>query len=809
MKRRFDILWLLAIALVMNACTLMLDEPEASETEETEVSNGDGFSAPKTEVNEFGTTSYQFNDNVKLIDERYRPYLIGAQTDTETGITKTYFLKTIPADLLPAQGEMLATTLHDIYTGLLNDKVDVVENAQNGTIVVSSHVVSLEDVYKVLNFDVEAAIVEVEDPDTRSEAGEGKKVLRAVGLGSNVVRSDDWDTDITHEFCNIKVNLFNGVNAHFKPYELNSAADYLFSSLVTINPTTSSSGKVRFGVKSDMSAYCFFKAKAIVKCSYGLKEFLKGNIRLKANYGYGYQFKEFSSYVSIPIFATTGMSTNKDGIFPKQTYLTARDFLVQGNEVFVGVGKNLPFKMGLAFNLAFTADIAGKLESKEPFKYEESYEWEPYVWTFVIDLISSPINLLPHGTIKKNTTVTIPSSFSKKTGFRLNLHADVALVVGAEISKDDITVAGIDVIPAKFNLDSNYKYVEETDFNSSNPLTLKDGNGNTMYATDKSRSDGDLSFDVQFAQDIAITGAVADFLREWKIIDLTKNFFNDETKPKVIPFHYSPFPQLTASLTFDKKNTNSEVARYGVTVKQEANRAVKHTDFKNIRLLIYDEKYKFLKEVNPLESNPTNYDPKTTYKFEPLDMYINGELGHSTYFYAVPCYQSMDGSVNYFCRPQRYQVRGDWGRITEMQPLNITNSSQYIEMDKTLTGFAFTGQYSFEINQVKYVYVKVEFLDTYGQNVYTHTYEYKTGNTQSGTIKSIFLVKHNILTEVEKVVVTMYYENPNNQSSSTPWLRQTVLDEDQIKGLSTPQEYWPEYDYIDHDEWKKKGYRSY
>ena len=92
--------------------------------------------------------------------------------------------------------------------------------------------------------------------------------------------------------------------------------------------------------------------------------------------------------------------------------------------------------MGLAFNLAFTADIAGKLESKEPFKYEESYEWEPYVWTFVIDLISSPINLLPHGTIKKNTTVTIPSSYSKKTGFRLNLHADVALVVGAEISKE-------------------------------------------------------------------------------------------------------------------------------------------------------------------------------------------------------------------------------------------------------------------------------------------------------------------------------------------------------------------------------------
>ena len=66
-----------------------------------------------------------------------------------------------------------------------------------------------------------------------------------------------------------------------------------------------------------------------------------------------------------------------------------------------------------------------------------------------------------------------------------------------------------------------------------------------------------------------------------------------------------------------------------------------------------------------------------------------------------------------------------------------------------------------------------------------------------------------MLAEVEGVVVTMYYENPNNQSSSTPWLRQTVLDEDQIKGLSTPQEYWPEYDYIDHDEWKKKGYRSY
>ena len=59
--------------LLAVGCTLSLDEPVPDVGEDT--LNGDGFSSPKTQLTEFGDVTYQFQDGVRVIDEKYIPYI--------------------------------------------------------------------------------------------------------------------------------------------------------------------------------------------------------------------------------------------------------------------------------------------------------------------------------------------------------------------------------------------------------------------------------------------------------------------------------------------------------------------------------------------------------------------------------------------------------------------------------------------------------------------------------------------------------------------------------------------------------------
>lgn len=818
MKQLFNTLLTFAITMAVTSCTLMLDEPETT-PDETPAENGDGFTAPKTEQNEYGVTTYQFKDGVKLLDEQYKDYILKVETDTTTGITNTYFSKAIPADLLPATGDLLATTLQDIFPFTLNDKVDVIQKGKDGNIIMTSHSVPLEDVYKELSFDVAAFIVN-DDTDSRSdEAGGNVTKLKAVGAYTPMGRDDsdvDWSKKL--DVANIYVNLIKGNKARFSPFDLDDpnavyglklASDVytdqrlgnqIVQKWVGADPT-----KIRWGYDSDFSLYFYLKSKALVKLHYSLAGKLSGSFQLKFRFGYGYQFSHTDGYISFPIIGTCGYEVPKDGIFPRQQYLSNADYLIKAQEAFFGVSAKV-LKMGVAINFAFTADMALKYKSEKLVKYEKRCEWDGFTWSFEATLFNHNSNLKVAG-LESTETKSEVSPYSKTTGFRINPHADVSLVFGAGIDDD---LVGAKFAPLIVNCDAEYKSVEFEEYGTSKPSQLLDGNGKILYAADKSYDDADLSLGMTFDSQIGLSGDIPDLISQWNLLDLTKSFLEDNTKPIVIPFHYSKFPQLETTLVYDKKSNSTEYAFYKATVAQEKDRDMtdKTCAFGNVRLLIYDNDFKFIKEVKPKSTNKYFVEPDFTYEFDNLRLDINTEIGNSMYFYCVPVFSDTDSGVTYFSRPKRYMLRGDWGRILSVQALNITNASNAIGYDKLLTGFAFDGKYSFEVNTVKYIYLNVKFLDENGYAVFDKDYCYSTGKNRAGTIKGIFMIKHDLDVMVDRAVVTMYYKNPYWQTSMDPSLRNTILDEGEAVDLSTPFEDWPEYDYVNHDDWIKEGYKQ-
>lgn len=177
MKRLNQIILLLGMMLLAVGCTLSLDEPVPDVGEDT--LNGDGFSSPKTQLTEFGDVTYQFQDGVRVIDEKYIPYIVTCRNDTTLGHTEILFTKNIPGDLLPRRGELLATTMSQLFQSTLCDEVDAIEASQGGYLM-TSHAVSLRKVFKELDFTIDASIAGVyENPDStvsRSASGDGKQL---------------------------------------------------------------------------------------------------------------------------------------------------------------------------------------------------------------------------------------------------------------------------------------------------------------------------------------------------------------------------------------------------------------------------------------------------------------------------------------------------------------------------------------------------------------------------------------------------------------------------------------------------------
>lgn len=136
---------IIAAALMTASCTLSTEEWVIPEEEK-------GFDEQVTVENEYGTITYQFNDDVIYVTDNLQEYLIRVESDSIL-----YFSSTMPKKYQPKAGMKLATGIsHKLPYGL-NHRVLSVENQGGILRVVTTHT-SIEDVYKHLDYCIDKGI---------------------------------------------------------------------------------------------------------------------------------------------------------------------------------------------------------------------------------------------------------------------------------------------------------------------------------------------------------------------------------------------------------------------------------------------------------------------------------------------------------------------------------------------------------------------------------------------------------------------------------------------------------------------------
>ncbi|MBQ9558470.1 MAG: hypothetical protein IJV08_00595 [Bacteroidaceae bacterium] len=181
-------LWLVFLfVLVLSGCTLSMEDWVPKEEDM-------GKEEPTTIENEYGSITFQFNDSVLYVTENIQEkYLVRVEGDSVL-----YFNGSIPQEWRPYVGMKMAGGIsHKIPYGL-NNKVVSVED-QGGILKVVTTRVGIDEVYKELNYEIDAGLA---TPDV---SGLSEEELRDYGYelvvdpvtGDSVVM--DWnDYDVSH-----------------------------------------------------------------------------------------------------------------------------------------------------------------------------------------------------------------------------------------------------------------------------------------------------------------------------------------------------------------------------------------------------------------------------------------------------------------------------------------------------------------------------------------------------------------------------------------------------------------------------------
>lgn len=141
---------LILTALAFASCTLYMDEPEDDKKgKDDNIENGDGFSAPRTDVTADGTTTYQFNPTTKVFDETNSQYVLNAEDSVVWLSTST------PYEMIPRVGDAIYSNFTETFPKAMMGKVASVTK-ENGMIKCVCTSTTVGHVFKV--FDVHYSI---------------------------------------------------------------------------------------------------------------------------------------------------------------------------------------------------------------------------------------------------------------------------------------------------------------------------------------------------------------------------------------------------------------------------------------------------------------------------------------------------------------------------------------------------------------------------------------------------------------------------------------------------------------------------
>ena len=809
MKTIKNILAIIGILIFASGCTLMLDEPPADGNDDTP--NGDGFTAPRTEQTEFGDVTYQFQDGVRLINEKYVPYIISCRNDSTLGHTEILFTKNIPSDLLPQRGDYIATTMSQLFQQTLCDEVDNIEETGGGYLLIS-HPVPLIKVFKELDFSIDARIAgDYEDSSKQSRSGGNTpklKGFRLVPRHNSYSRGEEVDGEFSESLFSLA--FWDGDESKLKEFETNPADYHKWEHNVEKSPVSFLYPSIRSGGSTSRTATRVGLASyQNVKLKFSLKNGFDLELSNDLVQTYSICSESCDNWTAVPYCGSTGMTVPKDGILPENRW-TKYDYLLPalwlptiGLDVYVA-------KICFDFNFAFAYDQACKVKGDKLFRYEGSQKTQFFKWNMKTDnnyetTVNRSKSLdVRNPRLRKDLSNTVFQYATR--GF---LHIDIGATFGA---------ATLDLSPLRINFDASFTHKMTNDGSKSKPSTLKApapigslGNKeNTYEATDKSLDEWKGTLAVGLSTDAkagADLGDLADYYDWFKHAALSMKWAEgsmvlwriaDSAYP-VIEYQqtYSP-----SSYTYHGTVTVPHPGKIGwFSVKEDI-----MEDFCNLELLIYDENFNFIKRAKwGLNNSVSKIGYGIEYGFDfTLD---NTELPpFSKYFYVVPAYNYSDYGTRLFSKPLKYTTRLNTGQINGVETLWVENDDKYCKPGYCLDGIAMDADCLFNASSPANVNVKVEFFDSDGRNVMSKDFQYAIGTSKGGKIKAIYLINHRIETVIDKAKVTLWYDDPYRENSVDPSARKMILDEFEVV-YDDNTEWWPVFDYADPSYWTQQGYR--
>ncbi len=824
MNRRYHILTLLLLFFTVSGCTLMLEEAETKNSTET-TTNGDGFTAPRTVTTEFGTVSYQFNDGVRVIDEKYMPYLVSCRMDTAAKRTEIYFTKNIPSDLLPQRGEYLGTTMAEMFDYTLSDEVDAVTSTDLG-ILVASHPVSLNKVFKELDFKLSANIASEETEDSavsRSAASPSTRlVLKPIAPKTRVM------SEAERKLFSILVIIQNDG----KDYDFRLGNAYKYKESFAIGNMLLP--KTKIGMEGSGKVYHAIGMESVQKLDvdFSLSNGLEIDLDNQIHSTYCISSETQKGYFAFPITGSTGMTVPKDRIL-RQYEWKALDYLLPFHSA-LGVSVNVEVvKIGISFNFGVAYDTSFDIKCEKPFVYEQEESSTLFEWSLKTSKdFETTIERLKEKKVKDPASYQNIGAEYFKWGSRMFFHFELGLTVGVGTPAYNLFEGGVSLF--NLNGDASMTHVINNDYNSTKPSTLKK-NGITLYATDKSSDTRRLTWtESKSAAGKSIGGVlpkIAEYL-DW----LTLAAYTISSEPKSFTLWQSTdeaFPSMELKLNYNKNSSGDTVANYSATLEavkpsfsfldQNALNTQWNRNFRDIQLLIFDEEYNYIKSAqtsDPKYPDYTDYYPYlSSGRSYPFEFSLSSkETEDDKFFYLVPAYvygytQERAGMTplfvpvnNFFTRPYKYNTRFNRGVISKIQPLWVENDDKYCKQGYCLDGIAVDAECVFNKWNVSYVYLRVEFYDTDGRILMGKDFEYTLGKNNSGTIKAIYLINHRIETVVGEAKLTLYCKDPTKQSSLDAEYQKIVLDEQEFT-FDDDTESWPVYDYTNTSDWSAKGYK--
>lgn len=808
MKTIKNILAIIGILIFASGCTLMLDEPPADGNDDTP--NGDGFTAPRTEQTELGSVTYQFQDGVRVIDEKYIPYIVTCRNDTTLGHTEILFTKNIPGDLLPRRGELLATTMSQLFQSTLCDEVDAIEASQGGYLM-TSHAVSLRKVFKELDFSIDAGIAgDYEQSSEQSRSG-GKtpklKGFHLVPRHNPHSRGEDDSSEFSEPLFSLA--FWDGDESKLKEFETDPADYHEWKNEIP-TPIRIIFPSVRIGGSASYTATRVGLASyQNVKLKFSLKNGFDLELSNDLVQTYSFRSETCDQWLALPVVGSTGMTVPKDGILHENRW-TKYDYMLPLPKLpSLGIDAYVA-KLCLDFNFAFAYDEASKITGDKVFRYEGAQKTQFFKWNMKTDKnYETTVNR------SKSLEVTDPrlrkdlSNTVFQYATRGFLHIDIGFTLG---------LATLDISPLRINLDASCTHKMTNDGSKSKPSTLKAkelySKEYTYEATDRSLDEWKGTLAVGISTDMkggADLGDLADYYDWFKHAAVSMKWW--EGSMVLWRIADSSYPVIEYQQTY----TPSNYTYHGIVTLPHPGKIgwFSINDFVQgfdcLELLIFDENFNYIKRgkcTTPwgghaeIQYYSIKYGQEFGFDFT-LD---NSELPPlSKYFYVVPAYRS-DNGQRLFSKPLKYTTRSNSGQINGVETLWVENDDKYCKPGYCLDGIAMDADCLFNGSSPANVNVKVEFFDSDGRSMMGKDFSYSVGSAKGGKIKAIYLINHRIETVVDKAKVTLWYDDPYMQTSVDPTARKVILDEYEVI-YDDNTEWWPVFDYADPFYWTQQGYR--